>query len=201
MRNFTTPWMNEKLQKLTTYIRGSQVFHTLEKKQGTGVTPFQHHNPLWGVAHTERGVAATSWICFISCISPWFLFEHPQNFPALFAPQWVAHSLPPDHSSDCWQLSWIQQLWMLGEKTLGKEAKLPFWGSLWEPLQVGCSCWHSRESGKIVVNTPGHGSCFMPSPTGCWWGQPRAGRDTCSTGIVPFFGLATERGEEKGGEQ
>lgn len=111
--------------------------------------------------------------------------------------QWVAHSLPADHSPGCWQLSWIQQLLMLGEKTLGKEAKLPFWRSLWEPLQVGCSCWHSRESGKIVVNPPGQGGCFMPSPTGCWWGQPRAGRDTCSTGIVPFFGLATEGG--KGG--
>lgn len=86
--------------------------------------------------------------------------------------------------------------WCL-EETLGKEAKLPFWRSLWEPLQVGCSCWHSRESGKIVVNPPGQGGCFMPSPTGCWWGQPRAGRDTCSTGIVPFFGLATEGG--KGG--
>lgn len=37
--------MNEKLQKLTTYIRGSQVFHTLEKNHGTGVTPSQHSNP------------------------------------------------------------------------------------------------------------------------------------------------------------
>lgn len=87
--------------------------------------------------------------------------------------------------------------WCLEKKTLGKEAKLLFWRWLWEPLHVGCSCWHSRESGKIVVNPPGEGGCFMPSPPGCWWGQPRAGRDTCSTGIVPFFGLATEGG--KGG--
>lgn len=82
--------------------------------------------------------------------------------------QWVAHSLPPDHSPGCWQLSWIQQLLMLGEKTLGKEAKLPFWRSLWEPLHVGCSCWHSRESGKIVVNPQDKAaaSCHHPLAAG-----------------------------------
>lgn len=199
MRNFTTPWMNEKLQKLTTYIRGSQVFHTLEKKQGAGVTPSQH-NPLGGAAHTERGLAATSWICFISWIFCWIPFENPHNFP--FCPQQVAHSLPPDHSPSCWQLSWIQQLLMLGENSVKKEAMLPFWRSPWEPLHVGCSCWHSRESGKIVVNPPGQGCCFMPSSPGCWWGQPRAGRDTCSTGIVPFFWISYRGGwGKKGGEQ
>lgn len=124
-------------------------------------------------------------------------FWKSTQLPRPFCPQLVAHSLPPDHSPGCGSSAGSSSL----EKTLGKEAKLPFWRSLWEPLHIGCSCWHSRESGKIVVNPPGHGGCFMPSPTGCWWGQPRAGRDTCSTGIVPFFGLATEGGGKKGGEQ
>lgn len=156
-----------------------------KKKPRTGVTPCQHSNP-WEVLLPRP--ESVSFLGF----PVGFLLKNPHNFPVFFPPinRW-AHSLPPAHSSDCWQLSWIQQL---GENSRKGGQACFFWKSLWEPLHGGCSCWHSRESGKIVVNPPGHGSCFMPSPTGCCWGQPRAGRDTCSTGIVPFFGLATEEG-------
>lgn len=162
----------------------------------------QHSNPLWGVANTDRGIAATSWIWFISCISCWFSFEKSTQLPSPFCPQ-----LPQLATGGSFPSTWPQP-WLVAaqldpvafdtwRKLWKRRQSFSFWRSLWEPLHVGCSCWYSRESGKIVVNPPGHGGCFMPSPTGCWWGQPRAGRDTCSTGIVPFFGLAM--GGERGG--
>lgn len=170
--------MNEKLQKLTTYIRGSQVSHTLEKKHRTGVTPSQQgSSPVRCCSHR-------TWCC-CHVLNRWFPFEKSTQLP------------------NGWLMPWIQldpAAFNAWRENSGKGGKAPLLEVTLRTTAVGCSCWHSRESGKIVVNPPGEGGCFMPSPTGCWWGQPRAGRDTCSTGIVPFFGLATERGG-KGGEQ
>lgn len=129
MRNFTTPWMNEKLQKLTTYIRGSQVFHTLEKNRGTGVTPSQHSNPC-EVLLTQTVVLLPRPESGLFLVFPaGFLLKNLHNFPVLFAPSSprVAHSLPPDHSPGWWQLSWIQQLLTLGENS-GKGGKASLFG-------------------------------------------------------------------------
>lgn len=165
---------------------------------------FPTQQPLWGVAYTDCGIAATVLNLLYSLYFLLVFFWKSTQLPNPFCPrllQLATGGSFPSHLTTALAggssagSSSFQRL----EKTLEKEAKLlPFWRSLWEPLHVGCSCWYSRESGKIVVNPPGHGGCFMPAPTGCWWGQPRAGRDTCSTGIVPFFGLATGG---KGGEQ
>lgn len=170
-------------------------FPHLGEKSWNRCYSFPTQQPLWGVANTDRGIAATSWIWFISCISCWFSFKKSTQLPSPFCPQ-----LPQLATGGSFPSTWPQP-WLVAaqldpaafdawRKLWKRRQSFSFWRSLWEPLHVGCSCWYSRESGKIVVNPPGHGGCFMPSPTGCWWGQPRAGRDTCSTGIVPFFGLA-----------
>lgn len=150
--------MNEKLQKLTTYIRGSQVFHTLEKNHGTGVTPSQHSNPcevlltqiVVLLPRPESGLFLVFPAGFLSKI-----YTTSQPFLSPTAP--ARHGwLIPFHLTTALaggSSAGSSSFWCL-EKTLEKEAKLPFWRSLWEPLHIGCSCWYSRESGKIVVNPP-----------------------------------------------
>lgn len=129
MRNFTTPWMNEKLQKLTTYIRGSQVFHTLEKNRGTGVTPSQHSNPCevlltQTVVLLPRPESALFLVFPAGFLSK--IYTTSQSFLPPTAPArhgWLI-PFPPDHSPGLWQLSWIQQLSTLGENS-GKGGKAP----------------------------------------------------------------------------